>query len=192
MERLCIGEVVTIEGDKEFICFHRIEDGGKSYVYMMSNFKPLEVFFAEEIIDGEQVRLEKVASQEVKMRLMSLFKESAGVQSKELEKEPEVVKTLDGTICEEGISVGETIELENMGKFICYKKIYDGGEEYLSLVSQSNIRKFVFGKETASDGILSVELVTDPELIRRLEQLTRANPWETLKQHFRINPKKKR
>ena len=191
MERLNIGEVVTIEGDKEFICFHRIEDNGKSYVYMMSNFKPVEVFFAEEIIDGEQLRLEKVVSQEVKMRLMNLFKESADRKSKEPEKEPEVIKTLDGTIHKEGISPGEEIELENAGTFLCCKKMRDGDQEYLGLVSKSNLRKVVFAKETTVDGIWSVEMITDPALIQRLAQLYKANPWETIKQLFKRKPKKK-
>ena len=191
MERLSIGEVVTLEGDKEFICFHRIEDNGKSYVYMMSNFKPVEVFFAEEIIAGEQLRLEKVVSAEEKERLLRLFKESAGGSSENSQEEPEVIKTLDGTIHEEGISPGEEIELENAGTFLCCKKMRDGDQEYLGLVSKSNLRKVVFAKETTVDGIWSVEMITDPALIHRLAQLYRANPWETIKQLFKRKPKKK-
>ena len=191
MERLSIGEVVTLEDNKEFICFHRIEDSGKSYVYMMSNFKPVEVFFAEEIIDGEQLRLEKVGSVEEKKRLLRLFKESAGETSENSQEEPEVIKTLDGTIHEEGISPGEEIELENAGTFLCCKKMRDGDQEYLGLVSKSNLRKVVFAKETTVDGIWSVEMITDPALIQRLAQLYKANPWETIKQLFKRKPKKK-
>ena len=190
MEKLNIGEVVTTEDGKEFICFHRIVDNGKSYVYMMSNVKPVEVFFAEEIIDGGQVRLEKVKSPEEKKRLLYLFKESAGASGEKPQKEPEGTKTLDGTVHQEGICVGETIELENKGKYICYKKIRDGKEEYLSFISRSAIGKFVFAKETVLDGVLSVEMITDPALIQRLEQLNKAKPWDTIKQLFKRKPKK--
>ena len=83
------------------------------------------------------------------------------------------------------------IELENAGTFLCCKKMRDGDQEYLGLVSKSNLRKVVFAKETTVDGIWSVEMITDPALIQRLAQLYKANPWETIKQLFKRKPKKK-
>ena len=52
MEKLEFGEVAVIDNGKEYIVFQTLEKDGKDYVYLVSNFKPLEVKFAvQEIVD---------------------------------------------------------------------------------------------------------------------------------------------
>lgn len=39
------GEIITLDNNKEHICFCTIREEGQDYVYLMSNFKPLEIRF---------------------------------------------------------------------------------------------------------------------------------------------------
>lgn len=73
MERLEVGEVVVLENNKEFICCSKIVDNGEEYLYLMSNFKPLEVRFAKQhIIDGE-IKLTIIGDQSEKIKVLNLF-----------------------------------------------------------------------------------------------------------------------
>ncbi len=68
------GELITLDNDKEYICFSTISDGGQEYVYLMSNFKPLEVKFAsQKITENGEIELEIVNDTEEKQRLLELF-----------------------------------------------------------------------------------------------------------------------
>ena len=180
MTEIIVGEVITLEDQKEFICFHRIRDNGKNYLYLMSNYKPLEVIFAEEIIVGDVLTIRKVHEPEEKQRLFRLFKETASGQEK-----PEPIKTLDGEIHQQGIAVGETVELENMGEFVCTQKIKDGDQEYLLLSSKKKLREVLVGKETMTGGVLSVQIVKDQRTTERVLKLARSNIFSTIKQLFK-------
>ena len=77
MEKLEFGEVAVIDNGKEYIVFQTLEKDGKDYVYLVSNFKPLEVKFAvQEIVDGELL-LRVVESQEEKEQLLEEFQTKA-------------------------------------------------------------------------------------------------------------------
>lgn len=52
------GEVIVLDNDKEYICVSVIEKDGEIYIFLVSNFKPLEVRFARQIIDGDNLSLE--------------------------------------------------------------------------------------------------------------------------------------
>lgn len=71
--KLEVGELITLDDDKEYICLSRITYEDKDYVYLMSNFKPLEVRFALENIVGEDVELTIVGDPELKKVLLELF-----------------------------------------------------------------------------------------------------------------------
>ena len=43
MEKLEFGEVAVVDNGKEFIVFKSLEKNNKSYVFLVSNSKPLEV-----------------------------------------------------------------------------------------------------------------------------------------------------
>ena len=73
MKNLSAGEIITLDNQKEFICVSRIVEDGRSYVFLMSNFKPLEIMFAEETVEGEDLCVTIVKSQEKKMHLLNLF-----------------------------------------------------------------------------------------------------------------------
>ena len=45
-------EIIEIKG-KEYICFKEITDKKTKYVYLMSNFKPVEIKFAKELNENE-------------------------------------------------------------------------------------------------------------------------------------------
>lgn len=67
------GEVITLEDGKEYIVFNSILKEGVNYVFLISNFKPVEICFAKEIIDGENISLEIINDQKQKNELMKYF-----------------------------------------------------------------------------------------------------------------------
>lgn len=67
------GEVITLEDEKEYIVFNSILKEGVNYVFLISNFKPVEICFAKEIIDGENISLEIINDQKQKKELMKYF-----------------------------------------------------------------------------------------------------------------------
>ncbi len=74
MEKLKLGEIAVLDNGKEYIVFSQIIDNGVDYVYLMSNFKPLDVKFAKQIYDGNELKLEIVSDALEKQKLLSLFK----------------------------------------------------------------------------------------------------------------------
>lgn len=79
MEKLEFGEVAVLENGKEYVVFSKISDSGNDYVYLMSNFKPLEVKFARQIIDGDTLKLEIVSDKNEKEKLLKLFQKQANL-----------------------------------------------------------------------------------------------------------------
>ena len=76
MEKLTFGEVAVLEDGKEYICFNETELNGESYVYLMTNSKPLEVRFAKQSInDSGELELEIVEEQDKKEQLLKMFQE---------------------------------------------------------------------------------------------------------------------
>ena len=67
------GEIIQLDNNKEYICFSKISVQNDYYVYLISNFKPLEVKFAKEISDGDSVSLEIINDQNQKKKLLKLF-----------------------------------------------------------------------------------------------------------------------
>lgn len=66
------GEIIEFD-NKEYICVTRIESNGINYLYLISNFKPLEVMFAKEIIDGEDINLEIINNEFEKKHILELL-----------------------------------------------------------------------------------------------------------------------
>lgn len=71
--KLEIGELITLDDDKEYLCLKRVTFEGKEYIYLMSNFKPLEIKFAEETIQGEDVYVTVVGDPTLKQKLLNEF-----------------------------------------------------------------------------------------------------------------------
>ncbi|MGN1371448.1 MAG: hypothetical protein ACI4XM_04170 [Candidatus Coprovivens sp.] len=78
MEKLEFGETAVLENGKEYVCFANLEENGVDYVYLVSNFKPLEVRFAKQVMNGEELLLEIVQDQALKEHLLELFKAKMG------------------------------------------------------------------------------------------------------------------
>ena len=198
------GEIVALEDQREFICYKKIQDGDKTYLFMLSNFKPVEVFFAEEIIrDDGTAYMEKVTDPAVKQRLaplikMCLPKSETPVPDEEETPAPtpspdeaDTPRTLEGEVSTEPLDVGDQITLENKGDFLCYRKITYEGKEYLCLMSTGKPRQLLFGRESVDNDILSVSIVKDAAKHNALLQLIKKNPWDAFKQIFTRKSKKK-
>lgn len=72
--KLTDGEVIQLSNNKEYICVANIANEEKNYVLLMSNFKPLEIKFAEQIINGDNINMRIINNQEEKLKVMDLFK----------------------------------------------------------------------------------------------------------------------
>lgn len=70
------GEIITLSNNKEYICLKTLTDNDIDYIYLMSNFKPLEIKFARQnIVDGE-IEITIINNQEEKEKLLKLFQAS--------------------------------------------------------------------------------------------------------------------
>ena len=78
MEKLEFGDTAVLENGKEYVCFASLEENGVDYVYLVSNFKPLEVRFAKQVINNGELLLEIVQDQALKEHLLELFKDKMG------------------------------------------------------------------------------------------------------------------
>jgi len=78
MEKLKFGEAAVLEDGKEYSCFATLEENGIDYVYLVSNFRPLEVRFAKQILTDGILQLEIISNQELKEHLFNLFQKKIG------------------------------------------------------------------------------------------------------------------
>lgn len=67
------GEIIELDNEKEYICVARLEDNGVNYLYLLSNFKPIEIMFAKEIINGEEINIEIINDAAEKRHVLELF-----------------------------------------------------------------------------------------------------------------------
>lgn len=71
------GEIITLSNNKEYICFSTLTDNGIDYLYLMSNFKPLEIRFAIQKIVNNEIVIEIINDFNEKQRILKLFQEKA-------------------------------------------------------------------------------------------------------------------
>ena len=67
------GESITLDNNKEYSCFSKLNHEGKDYVYLMSNGKPLEIKFGEQTIDDGEVNIRIINDQNEKQMVLNLF-----------------------------------------------------------------------------------------------------------------------
>ena len=67
------GELITLDNQKEYICFQVMKADGETYLYLLSNFKPLEIRFVRVISLGDSMELEIINDQKQKQKLLTLF-----------------------------------------------------------------------------------------------------------------------
>lgn len=68
-----IGEIITLSNNKEYICFSTLNDNGKEYIYLMSNFKPLEIKFGEQIVENGKINIRIINETQEKQKVLNLF-----------------------------------------------------------------------------------------------------------------------
>lgn len=67
------GEIITLSNNKEYICLKTLTKDDVDYMYLMSNFKPLEVKFAKQNIVNGEVEITIINNQAEKEQLLYLF-----------------------------------------------------------------------------------------------------------------------
>jgi len=72
------GEIIKLEGNKEYICIDNIIEENYNILYFVSNFKPLEVVIARQKINSPDYTIELINEIEQKRKLFKLFKEENG------------------------------------------------------------------------------------------------------------------
>lgn len=81
MEKVETGEIIELDNGKEYICFSTLRDDGEDYIFLMSNFKPLEIRFARQYEQDGEILLEIVGDRATKERLLELFKAKHNAQN---------------------------------------------------------------------------------------------------------------
>lgn len=71
--KIGVGELITLSNNKEYICFDTITYNGIDYVYLMSNFKPLEIKFGVQVISNGQINIKIINNQNEKQMVLKLF-----------------------------------------------------------------------------------------------------------------------
>lgn len=69
------GEIITLSNNKEYICFSTLNDNGIDYLYLMSNFKPLEIRFGIQRLVNNEIEIEIVNDYDEKQRILKLFQD---------------------------------------------------------------------------------------------------------------------
>lgn len=79
MNKINIGEVIELENGQEYVCFGAINENGRDFVYLISNFKPLKVRFAEQHFVNNELAISIVEDQQLKEHLLDVFQKNNGV-----------------------------------------------------------------------------------------------------------------
>ena len=76
MEKLVKGEACELDNGKKYIVYSQVEHNGNDYVYLISNFTPVEIRFAKQYIEADELKLELVTDHEEKQTLLAIFNEN--------------------------------------------------------------------------------------------------------------------
>lgn len=71
------GQIVLLEDNKEYICVQNIIKDNENFLYLVSNFKPLEVRFAKQIQNSNDFSLEIINNKDQKIELLKLFQNNS-------------------------------------------------------------------------------------------------------------------
>lgn len=67
------GELITLESGKEYLIVSTINFENNNYVYLFSNFKPLEIKLGKQINENGETKIEMITTKEEKEQIMQLF-----------------------------------------------------------------------------------------------------------------------
>ena len=68
--KLTEGEIIVLNNNKEYICITTINQNNKNYLLLMSNFKPLEIKFAEQYTKDNNIEVRIINNQAEKAEIM--------------------------------------------------------------------------------------------------------------------------
>lgn len=68
-----VGEIVKLDNDKEYIVVNTISLHNLRYVFLISNFKPLDIVIATEKIKDERIVLEEIKNNDELDYVLSQF-----------------------------------------------------------------------------------------------------------------------
>lgn len=71
-----VGEIITLDNNKEYICTAKIENENNTYLYLVSNFKPLEICFAREEIKNNENIMTIIGDVNEKRKIFKLFQDA--------------------------------------------------------------------------------------------------------------------
>lgn len=74
------GEIVTLSNNREYICISTVTEGDNDYVYLLSNFKPVEVMFVKQKIVNNEVQVTVISNQEEKQKVFNLFQNQIDIE----------------------------------------------------------------------------------------------------------------
>lgn len=69
------GQVIILDNQKEYICVQNILQEDINYLYLVSNFKPLEVRFAKQNSNSNDLSIEIINNNQEKIELLKMFQE---------------------------------------------------------------------------------------------------------------------
>ena len=78
MEHLKLGDIVTLEENKDYVVCAVAHKNNFNYVYLITIDEPYKVVFAKEILHEKDFDLELVGKKEEKEELLELFKKELG------------------------------------------------------------------------------------------------------------------
>jgi len=73
MEDIVIGEILTLSNGKDYIVYDIYKEDNETYVYLLSNFKPLEIKYTKQVVKDNQIALEMVTDKALKLKLFEHF-----------------------------------------------------------------------------------------------------------------------
>lgn len=75
MKKIELGEIAVLDNGKEYTCIGTQEIENKNYVFLISNFKPVEIRFGIQKIVNDELEIEIVTDKETKNYLFQVFKD---------------------------------------------------------------------------------------------------------------------
>lgn len=76
MKSLKIGNTVYLEEEKEYVVITRNKKDDDKYVCLVATEKPHKIKFAKEIRKDDDIELEIVHNQKIKLELLDIFKDN--------------------------------------------------------------------------------------------------------------------
>ena len=70
------GEAVVVD-DVEYLCFDTADIDGKQYLYLITTDEPNEIQFAEQVTEGDNLKVRIIGNINEKQKLIKLMQEKA-------------------------------------------------------------------------------------------------------------------